>query len=460
MLVFFQEYLLTSQSAPQQSAVPENQPYYPEQGNFVAAHAVYSLLPAGVDAQKARVLFIHAHPDDESTSTGATMGALAEEGAQVDLLTLTRGEMGEVIPEDLKHLEAAHPGTTDFGAALGEYRAQELAQALVALGVDRHFFLGQDVAAVPGGRKFFRDSGMVWGADGRAAANPDAARDCLTALNLEEEASGIAAVIRERRPHVVVTYDHGGGYGHPDHLRTYEASMKALEMVAGSDAEPLLVWGLEGEADPADTRQQAVIQGSLMRKRAAMQAHRTQIIVVDDETFQYSNLVEQKISARETYRLLQTKVPDHTMELNSLGGNGPLSSRNADIHPSVGNSVLTGIALGLLVGFIGTMYHASIWYINESFYIPWGALVALILVFSAATWNSLRAGRNWAGSLVGIITFLVIALFAFAKPHSILVLVNPAVPVGVAGTIWMLGSLGATIVSNITVTRLRHRSQR
>lgn len=460
MLVFFQEYLLTSQSAPQQSAVPENQPYYPEQGNFVAAHAVYSLLPAGVDAQNARVLFIHAHPDDESTSTGATMGALAEEGAQVDLLTLTRGEMGEVIPEDLKHLEAAHPGTTDFGAALGEYRAQELAQALVALGVDRHFFLGQDVAAVPGGRKFFRDSGMVWGTDGRAAANPDAARDCLTALNLEEEASGIAAVIRERRPHVVVTYDHDGGYGHPDHMQSYQATMKALEMVKGTDAEPLLVWGLEGDADPTDTRQQAVIEGSLGRKRAAMQAHRTQIIVVDDETFQYSNLVPQKISATETYRLLQTRLDEPTAEFNSLGGGSIFPAHDNSVHAGTGNSVVTGIALGLLVGFIGTMYHASIWYLNENFYFPWGALVAILLVFSAATWASLRAGKNWAGSLIGVITFLLIALFAFAKPHSILVLVNPAVPVGVAGTLWMLGSLGATIVSNITVTRLRHRSQR
>lgn len=429
----------------------EATPYYPEQGNFLAADAVYSLLPAGIDTSKARVLFVHAHPDDESTSTGATMGALAEQGASVDLLTLTRGEMGEVIPEDLKHLEATHPDTTDFGAALGAYRAGELAEALKALGVSRHFYLGQGIAAVPSSRTIFRDSGMVWGQDGRAAANPQAAPDCLTSLDLDDEASGIAAVIRERRPHVVVTYDHDGGYGHPDHLRTSQATMRALEMIAGSEAEPLLVWGLEGEAKSEDSRKQAVIDGSLERKRAAMAAHQTQIIIVDDETFQYSNLVPQKISAVETYRLLQAKTEEPMAAQNSMVG-------ELEEHLATPlNSAITAVAMGLLVGFIGSMYHTSIYYFSDTAYLPWGLILALLLVFSATTWTSLRAGKNWAGTLVGCVTFLVISLFAFAKPQSILVLVNPQVPVGVAGTAWMLGSLGVTILSNVVVSRIRAR---
>ena len=227
--------------------------------------------------------------------------------------------------------------------------------------------------------------------------------------------------------------------------------MRALEMIAGSEAEPLLVWGLEGEAKSEDSRKQAVIDGSLERKRAAMAAHQTQIIIVDDETFQYSNLVPQKISAVETYRLLQAKTEEPMAAQNSMVG-------ELEEHLATPlNSAITAVAMGLLVGFIGSMYHTSIYYFSDTAYLPWGLILALLLVFSATTWTSLRAGKNWAGTLVGCVTFLVISLFAFAKPQSILVLVNPQVPVGVAGTAWMLGSLGVTILSNVVVSRIRAR---
>lgn len=432
----------------------ENTPHYPEQGKFVARDAVFSLLPEGVRPQDARVLFIHAHPDDESTSTGATMGCLAQEGVSVDLLTMTRGEMGEVIPPELKHLEAEHPETTDFGAGLGAYREGELAEALTALGVDQHFYLGQGVAAIGGSERIFRDSGMVWGEDGRAAPNPAASADSLTALSLEDEAAGVVAVLQARRPDVVVTYDHGGGYGHPDHRRAYEVTQRALAEVAGTDAEPKLVWGLEGDIDPADTRVQAVIDGSLERKRNAMAAHKTQIIICSDHVFQYSNLVPQHISARETYRLLQASVPAPSTPLHSLAG------EPQEYEVGAGNALISGVCLGLLTGFIGTMYHAYIWYISDTAFVPWGAILAIFLVFTASLWNALRSRPSWAGSLVGVVAFLLVSAFAFAKHQSVLVLVNPEVPVGLAGTIWMLGTLAATIVANLVVSRHRRRAAR
>jgi N-acetyl-1-D-myo-inositol-2-amino-2-deoxy-alpha-D-glucopyranoside deacetylase len=94
-----------------------------------------------------RLLLVHAHPDDESIATGATMAACAAEGARVTLVTCTLGELGEVIPPELAHLADGD------GARLGEYRIGELAAACAELGVTDHRFLG--------GPGRWRDSGMM-----------------------------------------------------------------------------------------------------------------------------------------------------------------------------------------------------------------------------------------------------------------------------------------------------------
>src|SRR5215470_19388666 len=85
-----------------------------------------------------RLLLVHAHPDDESIGTGATIARYAAEGAQVTLVTCTRGELGEVIPPELAYLATGAAA----GDRLGEYRAGELAAACAALGVTDHRFLG------------------------------------------------------------------------------------------------------------------------------------------------------------------------------------------------------------------------------------------------------------------------------------------------------------------------------
>ncbi|WP_067135552.1 N-acetyl-1-D-myo-inositol-2-amino-2-deoxy-alpha-D-glucopyranoside deacetylase [Microtetraspora malaysiensis] len=158
-----------------------------------------------------RLLLVHAHPDDESIGTGATMAKYAAEGAHVTLVTCTLGEEGEVIPSDLAHLAA------DRSDTLGQHRIGELESACRALGVTDHRFLG--------GPGRWRDSGMM-------GAPTNERADCFWQADLDEAAGALVAVIREVRPQVLVTYDENGFYGHPDHIQAHRVAMRAVELAA------------------------------------------------------------------------------------------------------------------------------------------------------------------------------------------------------------------------------------
>ena len=180
-------------------------PQYPAQGENLMKNAKRDLLPSGYTPSEAVMLFVHAHPDDETTATGATMAYYAKKGAKVYLLTLTRGEMGEVIPPKLQHLEVGKPGNSDNGEALGEYRTVELNNATAKLGVRKRFFLGEEPATAPGALNIYRDSGMAWGKDGKPVANPKASEDSLTAQPIAPQAEAIANAIRDVKPDVLIT---------------------------------------------------------------------------------------------------------------------------------------------------------------------------------------------------------------------------------------------------------------
>jgi N-acetyl-1-D-myo-inositol-2-amino-2-deoxy-alpha-D-glucopyranoside deacetylase len=158
-----------------------------------------------------RLLLVHAHPDDESIGTGATMARYAAEGAQVTLVTCTLGEGGEIIPAELANLAA------DRDDQLGGYRIGELDRACAALGVTDHRFLG--------GPGRWRDSGMIG-----TPENEDPR--CFWRADVEEAALGLAAVIREVRPQVMVTYDDDGFYGHPDHIQAHRVAWRAFQLAA------------------------------------------------------------------------------------------------------------------------------------------------------------------------------------------------------------------------------------
>jgi N-acetyl-1-D-myo-inositol-2-amino-2-deoxy-alpha-D-glucopyranoside deacetylase len=155
-----------------------------------------------------RLLLVHAHPDDETISNGATMAKYVEAGDIVTLVTCTRGEEGEVIIPELSHLAAAHEDN------LGTHRIDELANAMRIIGVKDHRFLGN-----------YRDSGMM-------GTDPNNRPDCFWKADLDEAAGKLVSIIREVKPEVLITYDEFGGYGHPDHIKSHQVAMRASELAA------------------------------------------------------------------------------------------------------------------------------------------------------------------------------------------------------------------------------------
>ena len=262
------------------------------------------------------MLFVHAHPDDESIETGATMAKYAAMGAQVTLVTCTLGEMGEVIPAELAHLAA------DAGGGLGQHRIGELASACAALGVPDHRFLG--------GAGRWRDSGMMG-----TPANDEPG--CFWRADVDEAARELLAIITEVRPQVLVTYDARGFYGHPDHIQAHRVSWRAFELAGGliskfyataipksvlAEAMALLagdnrggqVGGIDFSrvqsldelpfgADDDDVSTQIDATEYLDAKIAAMRAHATQI-AVDSPFFALSDLVGRKALGVEYFTLL------------------------------------------------------------------------------------------------------------------------------------------------------------
>ena len=166
-----------------------------------------------------RLLLVHAHPDDETIGTGATMAKYAADGVLVTLITCTLGEEGEVVVPGLAHL------ASDKDDGLGEHRIGELAAAMEALGVRDHRFLG--------GPGRWRDSGMMGTQQNQRA-------DAFWQADLDEAVRALVAVVREIRPQVFITYDAKGGYGHPDHIQAHRVATVAFDAAADPSFGPEL----------------------------------------------------------------------------------------------------------------------------------------------------------------------------------------------------------------------------
>ena len=258
-----------------------------------------------------RVLLVHAHPDDETINNGATMAMYAALGASVTLVTCTRGEEGEVLIPELSHLAAS---ATD---SLGQHRITELALAMKELGVADHRFLGEGV-------KLYRDSGMM-------GTEPNNRPDVFWQADLDEAADLLVRVIDEVKPHVLITYDEFGGYGHPDHIQAHRVAMRAAEksewdipkiywnvmpisvIQEGIDAMKGIdsdFWGAEKAEDlpfaKDDSFVHALVDGNayVEKKMNAMKAHSTQI-AVDGPFFALSNNVGLQVWGNEYYTLVK-----------------------------------------------------------------------------------------------------------------------------------------------------------
>jgi N-acetyl-1-D-myo-inositol-2-amino-2-deoxy-alpha-D-glucopyranoside deacetylase len=283
-----------------------------------------------------RMLLVHAHPDDESIGTGATMAKYAAEGAAVTLVTCTLGELGEVIPPELAQL------AWDAGGGLGQHRIGELAAACAALGVTDHRFLG--------GAGRWRDSGMM-------GTPSNDWPGCFWQADVDEAARALLDIIIEVRPQVMVSYDDNGFYGHPDHIQAHRVAWRAFELADGlvskfyataipksvlAEAMALLEDGAGGSdggstelgrTEPGSTelgrtelagtdftRVESVdalpfgtdddkvttridARDYLEAKLAAMHAHATQI-AVDSPFFALSDMVGQRALGTEYYTLL------------------------------------------------------------------------------------------------------------------------------------------------------------
>ena len=162
-----------------------------------------------VSASK-RLLLVHAHPDDETINNGVTMAKYAKDGAQVTLVTCTRGEEGEVLVAELANL------ASDKDDKLGQHREIELKDAMAHLGIADFRFLGAP-------NKKWRDSGMM--------GMPQNDRtDVFWQSDLDESANELVKIILEIKPQVLITYDEFGGYGHPDHIKAHRVAMRAAEI--------------------------------------------------------------------------------------------------------------------------------------------------------------------------------------------------------------------------------------
>ena len=266
-----------------------------------------------VSASK-RLLLVHAHPDDETINNGVTMAKYAKDGAQVTLVTCTRGEEGEVLVTELASL------ASDKDDKLGQHREIELKDAMAHLGIADFRFLGAP-------NKKWRDSGMM--------GMPQNDRtDVFWQSDLDESANELVKIILEIKPQVLITYDEFGGYGHPDHIKAHRVAMRAAEIAethgwkiekiywntmprsviqmgiekmkeVGSD-----FFGAESVDDlpfaKPDELVTSVVHASefVPQKLAAMKAHATQISV-DGPFFALSNNLGLSVWGDEYYTLVK-----------------------------------------------------------------------------------------------------------------------------------------------------------
>lgn len=285
-----------------------------------------------------RLLLVHAHPDDETITTGGTIARYVRAGAQVTVLTCSLGEEGEVIGSQWAQLVA------DQADQLGGFRILELHRALTELGAGAPRFLG--------GAGRWRDSGM----DGTPAANNPRA---FVNADRDEALGEMVSHFRALRPHVVIGYDPEGGYGHPDHRMVHSLVTEAVE-VSGSETLPdtgqpwapsKFYWTVTGRTQlraglaaigeipphwrmprpgelpsvPDDTVTTSIdVREVLDAKRAALRAHATQVTVAPSgNEYALSNDIAQPILLDEQYTLVRGElgaVDETGRETDLFGG--------------------------------------------------------------------------------------------------------------------------------------------
>ena len=154
-------------------------------------------------AETLTLMAVHAHPDDEASSTGGVLARYSDEGIRTIVVTCTNGEFGDA-PGGIKPGQDGHDADT-----VAQIRLAELRESAKILGVTDLELLG------------YHDSGMP---DWEYKNRPDAFWNVPVAA----VAGRIGALIERYRPQVVVTYNDKGAYQHPDHVHAARSAIAAV----------------------------------------------------------------------------------------------------------------------------------------------------------------------------------------------------------------------------------------
>jgi N-acetyl-1-D-myo-inositol-2-amino-2-deoxy-alpha-D-glucopyranoside deacetylase len=332
-----------------------------------------------------RVLFVHAHPDDETIDTGGTIATLIDRGAWVTVLTCTRGERGEVMSVEFEPaLESP-----DSMAAL---RMAELTAAMKILGVTDHRYLGDRDARFTGrDARRYGDSGMAWGAKG---ARPTGEFDpaSLDGADIGEVAADVAAVLLDVSPSVVVSYDERGGYGHPDHIRAHDAARRAAE-IYGIPFYSVSNYAMAGAGDIA-----VDIVGVLDRKRAALAAYRSQL-TVDGDSIEFPGGQRRPVGTVERFSLVSASADEPI----------PFSEQHpaARFFAAVLGGVI-GVALGALLtvynGYTAKIAGQDIWV---------GTIVGAVVLAALFVGFRLAFGTRIVPAFAAFGVLVIVGIFSF-----------------------------------------------
>ncbi|ASK66717.1 GlcNAc-PI de-N-acetylase [Brachybacterium avium] len=219
----------------------------------------------------ATVLAVHAHPDDESLSSGALLASLAAAGTRVVLVSATRGEEGEIVPGSLDAAESR---------PLEEVREAEIAAAASALGIAERHWLGTAPALSPGAApRRYRDSGMQWVREGLAGPSDSAGADSFSLRPLEEAVDDLVALLRTVQPDAVIGYDDEGTYGHPDHVRAHHVAVAAS---ARAQVPLIQIASALPDGDPDPRIIERAHPGTADPVLRAIDSYRTQLTVIGE----------------------------------------------------------------------------------------------------------------------------------------------------------------------------------
>jgi len=344
-----------------------------------------------------RLLVVHAHPDDESIFTGHIIADRLAAGAEVYVLTLTRGERGKVKLEELKGLEGQL-------RAMGAFRTGELKVALSELQK-----AGPKLQHSFAGTRAFLDSGMRINQMGRPTKKSRTDEMALAAASTSVIAEDIERVMNEFKPDAILTYNAKGGYGHPDHKMAHHATAMAIRHYRRQKRRAPQFWVL---AEPKERFDVAIGDAkTAVFKRAALEAHSSQVSIFA-ETFSIGS-TEIRYDAPERIRKATPSPRVHLLPLLTF---------------------FWAIPLGVLLGLSGTLLHSI--KTTDTAQFPIGLSVALTMVACLAL--ALRLLRNSRGALYLMTLSFITSVYWLSQeqPGGEVLIVSNQI-----GDTWVYGSM-------------------